>query len=136
MRTGQPLGFEAVEPVNRHGAFPRLDQDQMARLRMVGDIIKVSPVDILFQEGDDSYDFLAIESGAVTIVRGYGSEDRVIAVHEAGRFTGELNLLSGGRAYLTGVVRDTGTVIHIPRRRFLGFIRYQEDLANLVFGAF
>ena len=98
MRTGPPLGFEAVEPVNRQGAFPRLDEEQMARLRMVGDIVKVSPGDILFQEGDDSYDFFAVESGAVTIVRGYGTEDRVIALHGAGRFLGELNLLSGGRA--------------------------------------
>ncbi len=136
MRTGQPLGFEAVEPVNRQGAFPRLDDEQMARLRMVGDIVKVSPGDILFQEGDDSYDFFAVESGAVTIVRGYGTENRVIALHEAGRFLGELNLLSGGRAYLTAVVRDPGTVIHVPVRRFLRFIRNQEDLANLIFGSY
>jgi thioredoxin reductase (NADPH) len=136
MRTGEPLGFEAVEPVNRNGAFPRLDEEQLARLRMVGDIVKVSPGDILFQEGDDSYDFFAVESGAVTIVRGYGTENRVVALHEAGRFLGELNLLTGGRAYLTAVVRDPGSLIQIPVRRFLRFLRYQEDLANLVFGAY
>jgi thioredoxin reductase (NADPH) len=136
MRTGEPLGFEALGPVNRGGAFPRLDEEQLARLRMVGDIVKVAPGDILFQEGDDSYDFFAIESGAVTIVRGYGSENRVIVVHEAGRFAGELNLLSGGRAYLTAIVRDPGTVIQVPIRRFLRFLRNQEDLANLIFGAY
>ena len=58
---------------------------------------RVEPGDVLFREGDDSYDFFVVESGAVAIVRGYGSENRVIAVHGAHRFLGELNLLTGGR---------------------------------------
>jgi hypothetical protein len=29
---------------------------------------------VLFREADDSYDFFAIESGAVAIVEGYGAE--------------------------------------------------------------
>ena len=136
MRTGEPLGFGFEEPVNRQGAFPRLDDDQLARFRMVGDIVRVEPGDILFQEGDDSYDFFVVESGAVTIVRGYGTENRVIAVHGPRRFLGELNLMTGGRAYLTAVVREAGEVIHVPLRRFMRFIRNQESLANLIFGAY
>src|SRR5712672_2155620 len=136
MRTGEPLGFGIEEPPNSHGAFPRLDDEQLARFRMVGDIVKVEPGDILFQEGAESYDFFAVEAGAVTIVRGYGSENRVIAVHESGRFLGELNLLTGGRAYLPAVVRDAGSLIHVPVRRFKRFLRNQEDLANLIFGAY
>jgi thioredoxin reductase (NADPH) len=136
MRTGEPLGFGVEEAANRHGAFPRLDDDQLARFRMVGDLVKVEPGDILFQEGDESYDFFVVESGAVTIVRGYGSENRIIAVNQAGRFLGELNLLTGGRTYLTAVVRDPGYVIQVPARRFRGFLRDQEDLANLIFGAY
>ena len=136
MRTGEPLGFGIEEPHSRMGAFPRLDDEQLARFRMVGDIVKVEPGDILFQEGDESYDFFVVESGAVTIVRGYGTENRVIAVHGARRFLGELNLLTGGRAYLTAVVRDPGEVIHVPLSRFKRFLRNQENLANLIFGAY
>jgi thioredoxin reductase (NADPH) len=136
MRKGKPLGFGAEEPPNRNGAFPRLDDEQMARLRMVGDLVTVEAGDILFQEGDRSYDFFAVESGAVTIVRGYGSENRVIAVHEGGRFLGELNLLTGGSAYLTAVVRDPGVLIQVPVRRFKRFLRNEQDLSNLIFAAY
>jgi thioredoxin reductase (NADPH) len=38
---------------------------------------------VLFREGDESYDFFVVESGAVAIVQGYGHENRVIAVHGA-----------------------------------------------------
>lgn len=136
MNQGEPLGFGIEEALNRHGAFPRLDDDQLARLRMVGDIARVETGDLLFREGDESYDFFVVESGAVAIVRGYGEENRVIAVHGARRFLGELNLLTGGRAYLTAVVRDPGTVIRVPVRRFRSFLRNEDDLANLIFGAY
>ena len=33
----------------------------------------------------------------VAIVQGYGHENRVVAVHGAHRFLGELNLLTGAR---------------------------------------
>ena len=136
MTNGEPLGFGIEEPVNRHGAFPRLDDEQLARLRMVGDIVKVQRGDVLFREGDESYDFFAIESGFVTIVRGYGHENRVIAAHGPRRFLGELNLLTGGRVYLTAVVRDPGELIRVPRGRFRRFLRNDDELANIVFGAY
>jgi CRP-like cAMP-binding protein len=36
--------------------------------------------EVLFQEGDASYDFFVVESGEAAIVRGYGDENRVIAI--------------------------------------------------------
>jgi thioredoxin reductase (NADPH) len=136
MRDSEPLGFGIEEPVNRHGAFPRLDDDQRARLRAIGEVVPVKTGDILFREGDDAYDFFVVDSGAVTIVRGYGEENRVIAVHGAHRFLGELNLLSGGRLYLTAVVRDPGEVIRVPLHKFRRLLRDDEELANIVFGAY
>jgi CRP-like cAMP-binding protein len=107
----QPLGLGMDEPLDRHGAFPRLNDEQRARLREQGEVLAVEPGQILFREGDDDYAFFVVESGAVAIVRGYGGENHVIAVHGPHRFLGELNLLTGSRVYLTAVVRDRGEVI-------------------------
>jgi thioredoxin reductase (NADPH) len=132
----EPLGAGVPEPPDRNGAFPRLDEDQRARLRMVGDVRKVSRGEVLFKEGDESYDFFLVESGAVTIVQGYGCEDRVIAVHGAHRFLGELSLLTGSTAYLTAVVRDPGEVVHVPLGRLRTFLRQDNELANIILRAF
>ena len=75
------VGLGVEEPPNRNGAFPRLDDSQRQRLRAAGELRPVAPGDVLFREGDESYDFFVVESGAVAIVRGYGAENRVIAVH-------------------------------------------------------
>jgi thioredoxin reductase (NADPH) len=136
MNSQQPLGAGIEEAPNRNGAFPRLDADQRARLRELGEVLPVKTGEILFREGDDSYDFYVVESGAIAIVRGFGTENRVIAIHGPHRFLGELNLLTGSRAYLTAVVRDPGEVIHVRLGDLLRLLRDDQDLANVIFGAF
>jgi thioredoxin reductase (NADPH) len=124
------------EPQNRHGAFPRLDEELLERFRAVGKLRQVESGEILFQEGDDSYDFFIVESGMVAIVRGYGCDDTVVAVHGRHRFLGELNLLTGSPPYLTAVVRDPGEVIEVPLARLREMLSTDEDLSNLMLRAF
>ena len=64
----EPLGIGVEEPPDRNGAFPRLNDAQRARLLAVGELRKVVPGEVLFKDGDDSYDFFVAESGAVAIV--------------------------------------------------------------------
>jgi thioredoxin reductase (NADPH) len=132
----EPLGAGMDEPVNRGGAFPRLDDDQRARLRMIGDIRHAEAGEILFREGDESYDFIVIESGSVTIVRGYGTENRVIAVHGRHRFLGELNLLTGASVYLTAVVREPAELIVVPKGRLKSLLASDDELANIIMRAY
>jgi hypothetical protein len=77
-----PPGAGLEESADRHGAFPRLDADQRARLRAAGRLRVVDSGEILFREGDPGYDFFVVESGAVVVVQGYGAENRVVAVHD------------------------------------------------------
>jgi thioredoxin reductase (NADPH) len=132
----EPLGIGLEEPPDRNGAFPRLNDEQRARLLAVGELRKVVPGEVLFTDGDDSYDFFVVESGAVAIVRGLGDEDHVIAVHGRHRFLGELNLLTGGRVYLSAVVRDAGEVIQVPIDNLRRLVADDEELSNLILRAF
>jgi thioredoxin reductase (NADPH) len=132
----EPIGAGIAEPENRNGAFPRLEEDQRARMRALGTVRKVKTGDLLFREGDAEYDFFVVESGAVSIVHDYGGENRVIAVHGPGRFLGELNMLTRSRLYLTAVVRDPGEVIQVPRADLLRLAAEDDGLANLILSAF
>ena len=132
----EPLGLGMEEPADRHGAFPRLDDDQRARLRAAGTVRAVETGEVLFQDGDAGIDFFVVESGAVAIVQGYGRENRVIAVHGPHRFLGELNLLTGSPAYLTAVVRDPGEVIQVPAARLRKLVSGDEELSDLILRAY
>jgi thioredoxin reductase (NADPH) len=132
----EPIGAGVEEPENLRGAFPRLDDQQRARLRELGTVRTVESGDVLFRDGDAGYDFFVVESGAVAIVQGYGRENRVIAVHGPHRFLGELNMLTGSRLYLTAVVRDPGEVIQVPRRNLLRLVTEDDGFANLILQAY
>jgi thioredoxin reductase (NADPH) len=132
----EPLGFGVEEPANRNGAFPRLDEEQLARLRALGTVRKVESGEVLFRDGDAGYDFFVVESGFVAIIQGYGSENRVIAVHGPHRFLGELNLLTGARVFVTAVVRDPGEVIQVSLPALLAGVAEDEELSNIILGAY
>ena len=55
--------------------------------------------DVLFRAGDDSYDFFVMLEGEVEIVRPDPRATSLITTHGAGRFLGELNLLTGQRLF-------------------------------------
>ncbi len=132
----RPIGAGEPETVDRDGAFPRLDEDQRARLRELGRVRSVETGDVLFEAGDESSDFFIIESGSVAIVQGLGKENRVVAIQGAHRFLGELSLIIGQRLYLSGVVRDPGEVIQIPLDKLSEIVDEDKALSDLIFGAF
>jgi len=130
------VGDGAPETPDRDGAFPRLSDDQRARLRDLGRVRAVEPGDVLFREGDASSDFFVIESGAVAIVDGLGEENRLIAVHGEHRFLGEYGLIIGTRLYLSGVVRDAGEVIQVPLEELRRIVAEDKAMSDLILGSF
>jgi thioredoxin reductase (NADPH) len=122
-------------PAGERG-YPRLSDDQRARLRAMGSVRSTSPGDVLFREGEESYDFFVVESGAVTIVQGYERENRAVAVFGPRQFLGELGLLTGARVYLSAVVRDGGEVIQVPGERLRTLLGEDEEMSSLILPAF
>ena len=71
----------------------------------------------LFREGDATYDFYVVLSGAVEIVVRSDGEERVITRHGPGRFLGELNLLTGQRVFVSARVVEPARSSWCRRRR-------------------
>lgn len=107
-------GAQAGQAADRHGAFPVLSSEQAEVLGRAGTIRSFPAGGVLFRAGDSGYDLMAIISGRVAIMDGYGTAaEREIVEHGAGRFLGELNLLTGQAVYLTAVAREATEVIAV-----------------------
>jgi thioredoxin reductase (NADPH) len=132
----QQLGAGMSETTDRNGAFPRLSEGQLERLRAVGEVRAVAAGEILYREGEETYDLFVVLSGSVAVVCGYGMEDRVLGVHGARRFLGELNLLTGRCALVTSVVRDPGEVIQVPVISLRRLLSDDDELAKLMLRAY
>ena len=120
---GEPLGVGIEEPPDRNGAFPRLDDDQRARLLAIGDLRQVASGELLFQEGDEGSEMYVILEGRVMISKYIpGAGEEALAILERGDFFGEMSLIDGeprsadARAYsgpLTVLALDQATVREI-----------------------
>jgi len=86
--TIQPLGAGAEEVTDRHGAFPRLTEDQARMLRDLGEVRRVETGDVLFREGDESHavsrsDRHKVPVGALSVIRvGHRKNVRLVSSAE------------------------------------------------------
>jgi thioredoxin reductase (NADPH) len=119
------------------GAFPELGEAQIAALAGRGERVMTQVGDVLYQEGDRPYDFIAILDGKVAAVEGYGTPDQqVVGVHGPRRFLGEISLLTGQAAFVTAVVVEAGEVLRIPVEDLRELVTQDTALGDLVLRAF
>jgi thioredoxin reductase (NADPH) len=125
-----------TETPDLYGAFPRLTEDKIAELEHYGERRPAERGEVLFHEGDRGYDFIVVLAGLVTVVEGYGAEERLISVHGPGRFLGELSLLTGQAAFFTAVVREPGEVLVVPLERLRDLVAQDQELGDLILRAY
>jgi thioredoxin reductase (NADPH) len=117
-------------------AFPTLDDSDLAVIEELGNRRALALGEYLYREGDASYDFYVIVSGAAEIVVRSDGEERVLARHGPGRFLGELNLLTGQRVYLSARVVEPGEVIVVPAAALRELIATKPGLGDTILAAF
>jgi thioredoxin reductase (NADPH) len=126
-----------VETPDKDGAFPRLTEDQVRRLETEGERRPTQDREVLFREGDERYDFYVVLDGKVAVIDGYGcSDERIVAVHGARRFLGELGLLTGQAAFFSAVVSEPGEVLVVPVERLRELITQDAGLGDLLLRAY
>ncbi|WP_035127346.1 FAD-dependent oxidoreductase [Conexibacter woesei] len=124
------------ETPDHDGAYPRLDDEQLARLAPAGRTRTTRAGDVLFREGDEDYDFVVVLEGRVAIVQGEGDDERLIAVHGPRRFLGELGLLTGQPAFFSAVVHRAGSVLEVPVERLRDLATRDSALGDLILRAY
>jgi thioredoxin reductase (NADPH) len=127
---------EIAETPDPYGAYPRLSDEQIAALEEYGTRRPVSTDEVLFREGDQSYDFVVVLQGLIAVVEHEHGVERLIAAHGPGRFLGELNLLTGERAFVSAVVREPGEVLVVPADRLRELVSRDPVFGDLLLRAF
>ena len=136
-----PVPDEAEEGVpfetaDIYGAYPRLPDDQIARLAQHGRRRAVDAGDVLIREGERCETFYVVLSGSVAIVEGYRTADeRLLRVHGPGRFIGELGLLNGQVAFYTALARAPGEVLALSMDQLRALVTRDSALGDVVLRA-
>jgi thioredoxin reductase (NADPH) len=116
--------------------FPILTDSELAVLEALGTRRSVAVGEYLYREGDLTYDFYVILSGAIEVAINSDGEEWIINRQGSGRFLGELNLLTGERVYLSARVVEPGEVLVMPRAALQHVIATNPGLGDTILAAF
>jgi thioredoxin reductase (NADPH) len=124
-------------PAEMSGVRPLLKEPDLDVLRRYGSEQAVEVGDVLFADGDETYDLIVVLDGKVDIVEGYGQPSEVAIVRYGPlEFLGEIGLLTRQRAYLTAVARTPGRVLRIPTDQVPLIMTQEAHLSELILRAF
>jgi thioredoxin reductase (NADPH) len=115
---------------------PTLREDQIEILSRYGETRKTKVGQVLFRAGDASNAFIVVLEGEVEVVDDFAGEARTMGVMRAGRFVGDLNMLTGQAVYLSAVVRQSGELLAIPREQLKEVVTEEPNLSDIILKAF
>ncbi len=114
-------GVVASDDPLAHQAY--LGENQLQILRKYGTEQAVSDGDVLFVDGDHTYDLIVVLEGFVKVVEGYGKPDSDVIV-------------TYGPNELTGVASGSGRILRIPVEKVRSIMTEEPDLSELILRAF
>src|SRR3954452_7904132 len=114
--------------------LPLLTGAQIAAVARRGTRHETNAGEMLYQASDRGYDFIVIESGEVDVVRPAipDAPEALIATWGAGRFLGELNLITGQTAVATSRVSTPGVVHRVAPAQFRELMAEDGELSELI----
>jgi thioredoxin reductase (NADPH) len=114
-----------------------LSASQLEVLQRYGVEQRVAIGDVLFRDGDATYDLIVLLEGETRIVEHYAQPDEfVIVSYGPGEFMSEISLLTGQRAYLTGVVSAPSRILRIPVEQVHAIMDQELEPSELILRAF
>ena len=136
-----PIGYSPPvddETPDEEGAFPRLTDDQVAKLEVGGSRRPVHAGEVLIREGAPDNDFVVVLSGKIAVVDegDADGERRILRVHGPGRFLGELGLLEGQVAFFTAEAIEDGEILVVPAEQVRELIAHDPVLSDLILRAY
>ncbi|MFF1501461.1 FAD-dependent oxidoreductase [Streptomyces sp. NPDC058316] len=116
--------------------FPRLTDEQVARIRNFGQVEDLRAGTALFRRGNRSADFFLVLEGNIEIY--HEAPDgtcQVITVHGPHQFTGELDLFNDRKTLLNGRMGEDGQVVRLHRPQFRRLLAAEPDICETVMRA-
>ena len=116
--------------------FPVLTESQIQRVAAVGRRRDIRAGEVLFEAGDQNTRFFVVLAGGLEIVRPAGAGEELVVVHEAGQFTGEINMLSARRSLVRGRAKTDSVVLEVDRDDLRRLVQVDSELSEILMRAF
>jgi thioredoxin reductase (NADPH) len=130
--------LEATDPYEREAqTFPRLGDDMATRIATYGVEERLAAGDHVFDRGQRGVDFFFVLEGAIEIIDlDPHGVPRVMHVHRAGQFTGEMDLFNNRQILVSGRAAEDSRVVRIKPADFRRLVASESDIGEIIMRAF
>jgi len=94
-------------------AFPRLTEDEITELCQLAICEEYEDGQYVFTAGDEAADLIIVKSGLLDIVNP-SDNNKLVVTHEAGNFSGDIDLLTRRPVIVSGIARGKLQVLRVP----------------------
>ncbi len=123
--------------ISQPGRSPVLDDAQLQVLRGYGSEREMAVGDVLFADGDETYDLIVLLAGTADIVESRGRpQARVVASFGPSEFLGEIGIFTGQRAFLGAVATSAGRLLAVPVAQLRRVMANEPALSDLILRTF
>src|ERR1700682_20033 len=116
--------------------FPRLDDEQIQRLMPFGRQLDVAAGEVFLEQGDAQHGVFVVLKGSIEIISVSAGSESAMRVLDRGKFTGEVNMLSGRRTLVRGRAREANTLLGIDRANLRHIMQTDVTLGEIFLNAF
>jgi thioredoxin reductase (NADPH) len=116
--------------------YPKLNNEQIARLSKVGMRRTIPAGETLFDQGTIGRHFYVILDGAVEAVLPSSEGEARLRLHHRGDFTGELDMLSGRPSLVRAWTADTTEVVELDQARLRNLLQTDPELGEFLLRIF
>ncbi len=116
-------------------AFPRLTSAERALVQPLAKPCDYGDGDVVFRAGQPDIDLYVVESGQMEI-RNPTDGDRLIAVHEPGHFSGDIDVLTGRPVIVTAVAKGPTRLLCVPNGQLRALLTRVPSLGEKLILAF
>src|SRR3954453_8995067 len=116
-------------------AFPHLTSAELALVKPLAKPCDYADGDIVFRAGQPDIDLYVVESGRMEI-RNPTDGDRLIAVHEPGHFSGDVDVLTGRPVIVTAVAGGPTRLLCVPHGQLRTLLNRVPSLGEKLITAF
>jgi thioredoxin reductase (NADPH) len=115
-------------------AFPRLSSAELALVKPLAKPCDYADGDVVFRAGQPDIDLYVVESGQMEIRN--PTDDHVIAVHEPGHFSGDIDVLTGRPVIVTAVAKGPTRLLCVPNGQLRALLNRVPSLGEKLIIAF
>jgi thioredoxin reductase (NADPH) len=115
--------------------FPAFSEAQIGRVAVQGQTRTVTAGEVLYEQGDATIPFFVLLTAELEVALP-GPGARRVGISGRGRFSGEVNSLSGRRTLFRVQVSRSGDLIELDRSQMMTLVQNDADIGELVLRAF